>query len=713
MAKAQISKVPGSGAATGGFRQAQAWLHTWCGLWFSWLLFAVFLTGSLAVFQEAITHWMTPEHHAEEAAEAAARAAAPAGQGADLGQRLAWGAAYMQKHHQGAQMWEIWPADDKGGGDLRVYWFDANRQYADAELDTATGEEMAAGHGHGAARATMGGNHFVDFHYELHAGQVGLWVIGIAAMAMLVALVSGVITHKRIFKDFFTFRARKGQRSWLDAHNAVAVLTLPFQFMIAYTGIAISSLSFMPVGVWTVYGTDQAARTAFIADMNEAGPPALSGKPLAVPDLEPFVRRGQELMGQAVRAVVVNHPGDASARIGVYGWNSDDRAHQRLSPNSGMAMFSAATGEVLQVRLPGGADGGTPSLAQAVMGGLHMVKFGGLAMKWLYFLCGLAGAAMMATGAILFMVKRRSRHQGEFGSATARVYRLIEGLNVAAIAGLGLGCIGYLWANRLLPVGLAHRDDWELAVFFGLWGLALVHALACAPATAWRQQMGLLAMLCLLLPLLNWITVGEPLWATCWRATGKAPGWSCSAWPRGWRPPGPGAGWRGAAQVPPPRQRWPRGRPPWQAPRRCRHEHVARIPGRTGPGLCRHGGPGLCHGPPLRTIDRRARAAGPPRPAVARPGHGAAGAGPCARCLGLGRHGGHGGLAGLCVRRRADGRGPDQRPCALGGAAGLVGWRACRGGFGVDWFQFRYYGVFQMSFLLSFQFGVCVVGRQA
>ncbi|MBN9324696.1 MAG: PepSY domain-containing protein, partial [Delftia acidovorans] len=359
---------------------------------------------------------------------------------------------------QGAQMWEIWPSDDKGGGDLHVYWFDARREYADAELDTATGEEMGAGHGHGAARATMGGNHFVDFHYELHAGQVGLWVIGIAAMAMLVALVSGVITHKRIFKDFFTLRARKGQRSWLDAHNAVAVLTLPFQFMIAYTGIAISSLSFMPVGVWTVYGTDQAARTAFIADMTEAGPPAPSGKPMAVPDLESFARRGQELMGQAVRAVVVNHPGDASARIGVYGWNSDDRAHQRLSPNSGMAMFSAATGEVLQVRLPGGADGGTPSLAQAVMGGLHMVKFGGLAMKWLYFLCGLAGAAMMATGAILFMVKRRSRHQGEFGSATARVYRLVEGLNVAAIAGLGLGCIGYLWANRLVPVGLAHRD---------------------------------------------------------------------------------------------------------------------------------------------------------------------------------------------------------------------------------------------------------------
>jgi uncharacterized iron-regulated membrane protein len=104
-------------------------------------------------------------------------------------------------------------------------------------------------------RATQGGHHFVDFHYRLHAGQAGLWVVGIAGMAMLVALLSGVITHRRIFKDFFTFRAHKGQRSWLDAHNAVAVLTLPFQIMIAYTGIAISASTFMPAGIAAYFGT--------------------------------------------------------------------------------------------------------------------------------------------------------------------------------------------------------------------------------------------------------------------------------------------------------------------------------------------------------------------------------------------------------------------------------------------------------------------------
>jgi hypothetical protein len=48
-------RAKNAGAGQGGFRQAQAWLHTWCGLWFSWLLFAVFLTGTLAVFEEPIS----------------------------------------------------------------------------------------------------------------------------------------------------------------------------------------------------------------------------------------------------------------------------------------------------------------------------------------------------------------------------------------------------------------------------------------------------------------------------------------------------------------------------------------------------------------------------------------------------------------------------------------------------------------------------------
>ena len=65
------------------------------------------------------------------------------------------------------------------------------------------------------------------------------------ALLMLVAILSGIVTHKKIFRDFFTLRRGKGQRSWLDGHNATAVLALPFHLMITYTGLV--TLAVMPL----------------------------------------------------------------------------------------------------------------------------------------------------------------------------------------------------------------------------------------------------------------------------------------------------------------------------------------------------------------------------------------------------------------------------------------------------------------------------------
>nr|WP_315244792.1 PepSY-associated TM helix domain-containing protein [uncultured Albidiferax sp.] len=495
---------------TGGFRQSMAWLHTWCGLWFTWLLYAVFLTGTLAVFAEPIGHWMTPEH-----ALAESHAATEPGSNASRAQRLAHGMDYMARQHPRADMWEIWPnhgsdSDSGEGGGLAAYWFDAQGGYASADLDPATGAILAPA-ADAVQRATQGGGHFVSFHYMLHAGTFGLWLVGLVAMAMLVALVSGIVTHKRIFKDFFTFRPAKGQRSWLDAHNALAVLTLPFLFMIAYTGLAISGLSFMPAGAWSAFGSQPQPTQALYQALSDPDKPLRTGQLLAVPAMESFAQRAEAILGQKIRCVVVDNPGDASMRIGVYGQNSEAEQMGRLSASTGLVMFSAATGAVLRTRMPGGVDGGVAPLVQQVMGDLHMAHFGGLALKWLYFVSGLAGTAMVATGAILFMVKRRAKHGVEFGAATARVYRMVEGLNVAAIAGLAIACVGYLWANRLIPVALPHRDDAEIAVFFTVWLLALLHAFVRPPGRAWVEQLAALAALCLLLPLLNLLTVGDHL----------------------------------------------------------------------------------------------------------------------------------------------------------------------------------------------------------
>ncbi|MBB5607560.1 MULTISPECIES: PepSY domain-containing protein [unclassified Janthinobacterium] len=510
----KVAKTP----QQGGLRQAMAWLHTWCGLWISWLLFAIFLTGTLAVFDDPIGHWMTPEHALEEAAHANDT---PPPKVTDRANRLALALDFMEKEHPKADMWEIWPVQRPGQG-LSAYWFQPSGGYGSAELNPLTGALVE--HAPDAnQRDTIGGHHFVDFHYELHAGRIGVWIVGITTMIMLVALVSGVITHKRIFKDFFTFRPAKGQRSWLDAHNAVAVLTLPFQFMIAYTGIAFFSDDYVPAPVVAQYGMEN-GKKAFLSDWNDVGKPARIGQPMAIPDLEQYALRAEQTIHQEIRAVVLDNPNDASMRVCMYGWNEESDKLQRISANTGMACYALATGEQIAVRQPGKADSGPAGLTRIVMSNLHMAAFGGTPMRWLYFFCGLAGTAMMGTGAILFMVKRRQRAGGEFGSATERVYRMIECLNVAAIAGLAVACIGYLWANRLIPVGIEHRAGWEVRAFFGLWFLMLVHACLRPEKRGWIEQLALLAVLCVLLPVLNVLSTGDNLVAQITRGDWESAG---------------------------------------------------------------------------------------------------------------------------------------------------------------------------------------------
>ena len=52
-----------------------------------------------------------------------------------------------------------------------------------------------------------------------------MWLVGLAGMAMLALCVSGVIIHRKIFVDFFTFRSgSKPRRLILDLHNVTGVL---------------------------------------------------------------------------------------------------------------------------------------------------------------------------------------------------------------------------------------------------------------------------------------------------------------------------------------------------------------------------------------------------------------------------------------------------------------------------------------------------------
>lgn len=462
-----------------------AWLHTWAGLVFGWLLFAIFLTGTLSYFKDEITQWTKPELVAADvsAAEGAAHA-----QG------------WLAQHAGDAKSWFIRLPSEREP-QLTVGWRPAKGSFQQQVLDPQTGTPAQA-------RQSMGGEFFYRFHYQLQMPYPwGRWLASIAAMMMFVALISGIITHKKIFKEFFTFRPRKGQRSWLDGHNAVAILVLPFHLMITYSSLVIFMTMIMPASILTSYGKDSSAFFSDLFPAFNSAPPAAEKASLA--PLGPMVRTAQDTwQGGRARQLTVNNPGSANATVVVARNNADQIPH---SVGAGL-VFDGRSGQIVnQV-----GDSAAALLLASGLYGLHMGHFAGPLVRWLYFLCGIGGTAMIGTGLVIWLNKRQLKHAK---SPTPPLeLRCVEVLNIASMAGLMLAVAGFFWANRLLPASLAGRSDGEIHAFFWVWGLTVVHAAARVfwrnGRTAWREQLAVSALLYAGLPLLDMLTAGDLLLAS-------------------------------------------------------------------------------------------------------------------------------------------------------------------------------------------------------
>ncbi|MEM9989719.1 MAG: PepSY-associated TM helix domain-containing protein, partial [Pseudomonadota bacterium] len=205
------------------FRESMTWLHTWAGVTIGAMLFAIFWMGTLTVFDKEVDRWMMPETRVASTAQA------------DLNLD---------------QFMQILEADNADRTMERAYiGFPKERRpyistyinYKDGEYSNTryradTLEALPEEQSHG------GSGFFFPFHFRLHLtwNNLGYWLVGFSGLAMLVLLVSGVIIHRKIFVDFFLFRARKNiRRSSLDLHNITGVLALPFHLFITVTGLII------------------------------------------------------------------------------------------------------------------------------------------------------------------------------------------------------------------------------------------------------------------------------------------------------------------------------------------------------------------------------------------------------------------------------------------------------------------------------------------
>lgn len=481
-----------------GFRQAMSWLHTWAGLVLGWLLFAIFLTGTLSFFRAEFSLWMRPEL-------TGLPTPAP-----DLAEKVQ---ASLQAHSSEVRQW-ILTLPDERQAHATLLWRDSLQgRFETLFLHPDTGAVLQP-------RATLGGDFFYRFHFELRTAQKGRWVqegrwlVGGATLAMLVALLSGIVTHRRFFKDFFTWRPGKGgQRAWLDAHNVSGVLVLPFYLLITFSGLMIFHTLYLPTGIASTYRTHQGGvdSAAYLAELQgekpeqsrRAQPSAGLDRPLPTLPLT-------QVLAQARLAWPEGRVGSLQARRDAQGQPLIEVVRHegdRLQYRPQRLLFDGLQGHLLQA-----VDAQGPAVrTYGVLYGLHMARFADTGLRWALFALGLLGSGMIATGLVLWSVKRDAQAQRKPGPRPWG-HRLVASLNIATLAGLPLACAALLWANRLLPLDTPGRPDAELGVFFGTWGLGLAWALWQAGRRGWCGLWAANGLAWLGLPLLHLLTsaVGIP-----------------------------------------------------------------------------------------------------------------------------------------------------------------------------------------------------------
>ena len=540
------------------FRQSMSWVHTWTGLVMGWLLFAVYVTGALSYFRNEITLWMQPELHAAAAAddwlpkavgvlaEKGAQAqqwtiappgprspvvglsyreataggrggeggrageAARGGEGGRGGERARGGdgeglgevAGERPAAASAGARGEARPAQAlaQGGGQER------NQGVKRLVMDPASGSVLEP-------RSTAGGNFLYRFHFELQGiDRVwGRWIVGAATMLMFIAIITGVIVHRNIFKDFFTFRPAKGKRSWLDGHNASGVLSLPFHILITFSGLLLLAMQLMPWAADAAYNGDRRAFNQEVrgAAMGGQGQPAQarsggSGRS-TLTDLRPLYQQAlQQWPELGVGSITVSNPGSARATVEIRQAFGD-----KLTARGGAErmLFNGVTGEALE--LPAARPPSTTRSIWNVFIVVHEGRFATPAVRWLLFLSGVIGALMIASGLVLWLVSRQ-KERAALGRLP-RGHRFVEVMNVAAVAGLMIAIAGYFWANRFIPADAVDRNNQEIFAFFAIWGLTLVHAALRPHKRAWIEQLAAGAALYLLLPVLNGLSGGAHL----------------------------------------------------------------------------------------------------------------------------------------------------------------------------------------------------------
>lgn len=421
------------------------WFHAWSGLTVGSIIFVVTWTGTLAVFSNAISVWENPLVY---------RAGEISSVDVDSSVRNTLDNRYGDKCVDTTVIYlpsAVNPgltisAVARGDGPIAVT--------IDPAGQSVTGQPSGP-----SALITR-------LHTDLLLPTpFGILLVGLSGVFGLMLIVSGVLLHRHIIRDLFVLRIFRSRRLALhDIHAMIETWALPFHTMLALSGAVLGFLVLVGFTIQQVVYDGDAGR--MYEDFEPAVVPA--GESVAMANLNDVLASVRTLERPFLpESLFIEHWGDRAARITVRGEPVDQLVWRRR------ATFDGQTGSLIDADLDGS---NSPILSVfAAMTPIHYGNFGGLLVRWLYFLLGLALSLSIAASLVLWANKR------------SRDHRLLPRLAVGACA----GCI--LATVLLFPLDLILRGFPEIRsailhdALLWSWLAAVVVSLV---QSSWARSMG-------------------------------------------------------------------------------------------------------------------------------------------------------------------------------------------------------------------------------
>ena len=343
-------------------------------------------------------------------------------------------------------------------------------------------------------------------HFFSQIPTIGIYIAGFVAFFFLFAIVTGVIVHwKKIISNFYVFRPKvKLKTVWTDAHTALGMIGLPFQFIFALTScfLCLSALVLIPANY--LYSGDQAKLLTDLRPMTQTY--QLEGKTDKPLLINQFIDQTQaKWPGFEPLQVYIKNYGAENMKFQIDGKaNSKDKFM-----GTGRIVYEVSSGAIFSEKNP--FETSYLESVEHTVRSLHFGDFGGFPLKILYFILALVTCFVIISGVLIWLEARNKKvipiHQRLFNRKVGHIYIAI------CLSLYPIIAFSFIVA-KALPRSLdPERQSILYAVFFIGWLLATLYFRFKRDnyfTTLWSLRLA--AYLGLIIPVVNGLISGNWLW---------------------------------------------------------------------------------------------------------------------------------------------------------------------------------------------------------